>query len=82
MRIEYIMPDRSGDHVFARRLDAEDFTLSDSSRLGGVAIKPFVSQPRALNPDGTPDLSIFAFEPKIRADKMKWNVGSEVILEE
>ena len=82
MRVEFVMPDRSGDYCIARSLDDTNFTLSEYSRLGGVRIERNVSQPRALKADGSLDLSIFAFYPRNRADKAKWIVGSEVILEE
>ena len=82
MRIEYVSPERSGHYVFARRLEAKDFRLTASSRLGGIAIEPKLSQPRKLKGDGSVDLEVFAFVLASAADLPRFSVGSEVLLEE
>ncbi len=81
MRIEFVSPAQRGQYVLARAIEKRDFTLTPSSRLGGVAINPVISQPRALKKDGSPDLDIFAFQLKSAADLSKFTVGSEVMLE-
>lgn len=59
--ILYIFGDKRPVTVFAKQLETGDVSLSDSPMLGGVPIKRQVSQPRALRPDGEPDLTQFAF---------------------
>ena len=82
MRIEYVSPERVGRYVFARRLEDKGFTLTSSARLGGVAIEPVVSQPRALKKDGSVELEIFTFVLKSADDLSKFSPGSEVLLDE
>lgn len=59
--IMYIFEKQRPVTLFARQLDAGAFTLSESPKLGDVRIKRHVSQPRALTPDGEPDLTQFSF---------------------
>jgi hypothetical protein len=82
MRIEYVAPERVGKYVFARTLESSDFRLTQGSQIGGVPIEAFLSQPRVLKKDGTPDLDVFAFVLKHEDDREKLSVGSEVTLEE
>jgi hypothetical protein len=82
MRIEYVSPERVGRVVLARQLESKGFRVTATSRLGGVPIEPVLSQPRAIKPDGRPDLEIFAFQLKSAADLSKFSLGSEVVLEE
>jgi hypothetical protein len=82
MQIEYVAPERLGKYVFARALGSSDFKLTQSSQLGGVPVEMFLSQPRALKEDGSPDLDVFAFVLKHEDDLAKLSVGSEVTLEE
>jgi hypothetical protein len=79
-RIEYIAQRERPAYLFARQLEAGEFFVSEASRLGGVAIKPYVSQPRALTSDGKPDLSIFTFVLATANDLSKLTVGQEVEL--
>jgi len=60
-KVVFVGKFESGSHIFARQLAACDFSVSASSQLGGVPIQPSLSQPRALRPDGSPDLDIWAF---------------------
>ena len=67
--------------VFARLLGAPGFTVSEASRLGGCAVLPSVSQPRAHRPDGSPRLDLFAFVLQNREDSARFEVGQKVMLE-
>ncbi len=82
MRIEYVAPPRVGKYVFARMLGDANFTLTQSSQLGGVPIEMFLSQPRVLKKDGSPGMEVFAFVLKNEDDRPKLSVGSEVLLDE
>jgi len=79
-RIEYIAQHQRPAYLFARQLEAGEFLVSAASRLGGVAIKPYVSQPRALTSDGKPDLLVFTFILATANDLPKLRVGQEVEL--
>jgi hypothetical protein len=79
-RIEFIARRERPAYFFARQLEVGNFTVSTSSLLGGVPIKPYVSQPRALTPDGKPDLSVFVFALATANDLPKLKVGQEVEL--
>ena len=80
-KVEFVYKHESGPYLFARQLQAGDFSLSRSSRLGGVPILPSITQPRKLKPDGSPDLDIFAFVLKEREHADKFSVGQIVELE-
>jgi len=54
--------------------------LVQDSRLAGVRINSQFPQPRALPPDGSPDLTVFAFELLKREDRQLLNVGETVDL--
>jgi hypothetical protein len=62
-------------------LEPGDFAVSASSRLGGVPIQPSLSHPRALKPDGNPDLDIFAFVLAKSQDAERFSLGQIVELE-
>jgi hypothetical protein len=79
-RIEFVAQRERPAYVFARQLEAGNFTVSTTSRLGGVPIKPYVSQPSALKPDGKPDLSVFTFVLATANDLAKLKVGQEAEL--
>lgn len=67
-------------YVLARQVDKGDFRVGPDSRLAGVRIKcPFL-QPRAIRPDGSPDLTVFAFELLEREDGELLKVGETVDL--
>lgn len=80
-QVEFVHRHESGSYLFARHLEAGDFTLSASSRLGGVPIQPVLSQPRKLRPDGSPDLDVFAFVLADRQDADRFSAGQIVELE-
>ena len=79
-QVEFLYAIESESYVFARRMEQGDFSLSASSRLGGAAIVPSVSQPRKIRPDGTPDLDVFAFVLTDRQDAQRFHVGQIVEL--
>lgn len=79
-RIEYLAKKEQPSYVFARQLDAGDFLLTPSSRLGGVPIRQQISSPRSLTPDGKPDLTVFAFVLVAANDLPKLAVGQVVEL--
>ena len=80
MRIEWVAPKQLDRYVLARALESAEFRLSPASTLGGFAIEPILSQPRALKEDGSPDLEIFAFVLRNSSDIAKLRVGEEVLL--
>ena len=80
-KVEFVYRHESGSYLFARHLETGDFSLSASSRLGGVSIQPSLSQPRKLKPDGSPDLDVFAFVLTDRQDADRFSVGQIVELE-
>lgn len=79
-RIEYIAQHARPAYVLARQLEAGDFHLSPSSRLGDVPVRQSLSQPRMLTTDGRPDMTAFAFTLVIANDLPKFNVGQHVEL--
>lgn len=81
-RIEYIFDQKRPVSLFARQLEAGQFAVSEGLNLGGVPIKPYLSQPRALTPDGRPDMTIFTFVLATAHDLPRLLVGQEVELKE
>jgi hypothetical protein len=79
-RIEYIAQRARPAYVFARQLEAGDFHLSPSSRLGDVPVRATLSQPRSLSADGRPDVTVFAFTLVTANDLPKFSVGQHVEL--
>jgi hypothetical protein len=67
--------------VFARQLVAASFMLSNSAKLGGCAIVPVLSAPRALQPDGSPRMDLVAFVLQSRGDLSCFREGQRVLLE-
>ncbi len=80
-KVELVCTHESGPYLFARRLEAGDFSLSPSSRLGGVPIHPSLTQPRKLRPDSSPDLDVFTFVLTQRQDADRFSVGQIVEME-
>jgi len=58
-KLEWVPAD--AQYVLARQVDEGTFQVKPGARLGGVRIKG-LSQPRSLLPDGSPDLTVFAFQ--------------------
>jgi hypothetical protein len=67
--------------LFVRQIEAGSFSLSTSSKLGGVPILPSLTKPRALKPDGSPDMDIYTFVLQSRRDAAKFSEGQTVDLE-
>ena len=80
-KVEFIYRHETGPYLFARQLQGGDFSLAATSRLGGVPIQPWLSQPRKLRPDSSPDLDVFAFVLTERQDADRFSVGQIVELE-
>jgi len=81
-RIEYIFQQERPAYLLARQLESGDFHVSATSRLGGVAIKPYISMPRSITPDNKPDMTIFTFVLATANDLPNLSVGQVVELEE
>lgn len=48
--------------VFVRKLGEGDFVIPENPMLDDIPIKGLLLPPRALKPDGTPDLDIYTFK--------------------
>lgn len=81
-RIEHIFQQQRPVSLFARQLEPGEFAISERSRLGGVPIKPYLSQPRALTADGQPDMTVFTFVLATANDLPRLQVGQDAELEE
>lgn len=79
-KVEYLSRPKPSPYVIVRQLEAGSFALGPKPVLDGIPIDRRVSQPRALRPDGTPDLEVFVFELVHRADLAKLTVGQLVKL--
>jgi len=77
-RIEYISEYGPVVYLLARQLDKGNFSLSPSSKLGGVLIKPFLSQPRKLRDDGSLDQEVFVFVLAEKHERAKFFIGQIV----
>jgi hypothetical protein len=80
-RIEHLFQKHRPAYLFARQLEPGSFVLGETSRLGGVAIRPSISMPRSIKPDGSPDMTVFAFTLATANDLPKLTVGQVVELE-
>jgi hypothetical protein len=67
-------------YVLARQMEGGDFTVGPGSRLGGARLMMRLSQPRSLNPDGSPDFTVFAFQLLGASDALVLKVGETVDL--
>ena len=65
--------------LIVRQLEAGDF--SASPRLEGVPLQRTLTQPRALKPDRTPDLSIFGLLLTDARNVMEFSVNQIVEFE-
>ncbi|MBO9703425.1 MAG: hypothetical protein J7604_24665 [Sporocytophaga sp.] len=73
--------DRISKFVFARSINENiDFSLTDKSTLGGVPIKPIISQPKTSNKNGNSTFDVFAFHLKTKSDMDLLKVGQLVEL--
>lgn len=75
--VEHVLADGS---VFAAQLGDNDFKLSPHVTLSGIPIRPRLSQPRAMTPDGAPRFDLFAFDPIDRKEATRLRPGDFVVL--
>ena len=80
-KVEFVCNLDEKTYVMARQLEGGGFSLSASSRLGGAAIRPVVTQPRRLRNDGGADFEAFAFILINPEDAASFSVGKVVTLE-
>jgi len=66
--------------IFARLMREQEFSLSDNPTFGGCPIKPYLSQPRVIKKDGSPDFSVYAFLLENGNDKVNFKVGEIKVL--
>lgn len=81
-RVECVIELHSDWVVFATRESDDLFDVSADSRLNGCLLKPpYRDQPRRPRPDGSPDLDIFGFYLKNKADADLFSEGQIVEFE-
>ena len=78
--VECVFGQEGPPFIIARQTEVGHFSVSTSSRLGGVPIQPSLSQPRKLKPDGSPDLDVFAFALTDPQDAERFSVGQIIEL--
>lgn len=79
-KVEYISRPQPSPYVIARQVGVGSFELGLKPTLDGIPVARRISQPRSLKPDGTPDLSVFAFQLLSRTDLTRLTVGQVVEL--
>lgn len=79
-RVEKVLELRGCVYVFATRLDDAPFSVKTGARLGGVAVEPWLEQPRALDQSGAPRLDCFVFALSDPADRERLAPGQQVEL--
>lgn len=57
-----------------------NFQITEKSKLGDIAIKPFLTQPRAIDKNGNQRMDLFAFQLENNADFEKLREGEIVNL--
>lgn len=78
-KIEYIQLSKPVA-VISRQMQQQEFYLGEASTLGGCKVQNHLTQPRALNPDGSPNLDLFVFYLANGNDRERLCVGKEVEL--
>ena len=68
--------------VLARRLSAQNFTIVESSTLGGCCVWRFLEIPRSVRADGSPRVDLFAFALCSADDMERFTPGQRVLLED
>jgi len=71
---------RSAAVVLARVPAGVEFALGSRPTLDGCRIQPFLTQPRAVSPDGLPRLDLYAFELRSIGDADRFHPGDLVLL--
>jgi hypothetical protein len=79
-KVEYISQPAPSPYVIVRRVESGGFKLGAKPTLGDIPITTGINQPRSMNPDGTPDLSVFAFQLRSPKDLARLEVGQVVEL--
>ena len=79
-RVEYISRPAPSPYVIVSQMESGSFELGLEPRLDELPVARRISQPRSMKPDGTPDLSIFAFQLLLPADLTKLSIGQIVEL--
>jgi ubiquinone/menaquinone biosynthesis C-methylase UbiE len=79
-RVEKVLELRGCVYVFATRLDDAPFSVKTGARLGGVAVEPWLEQPRALDHSAAPRLDCFVFALSDPADRDRLAPGQQVDL--
>lgn len=79
-QVEALMKDIGSGVVMVKAMVPGPFRLGPGSTLGGLAIHPEVTAPRALGPNGSPRTDLFAFSLKSRSDMASFAVGQLVDL--
>lgn len=80
-RVEKLLDRGANVAIFARRLEAGDFSVSAASQLGGFSILPIVEDVRKLRNDGDPDLDVCGFVLSDKKDAANLSIGQIVDLE-
>jgi hypothetical protein len=80
MRFRITWLDRERGYLLAEQLDQGDIELGACPRLGPVALRPLVSQPRALDDAGRLRADLFVFHAVERRDVTLVAVGDVVDL--
>lgn len=78
-KLEFVSTGKA-PYVLARQMESGDFTVGPGSCLGGANLGMHLSQPRSLNPDGSPDLTVFAFQLLDASEALDLRVGETVDL--
>jgi hypothetical protein len=60
--------------------DGVDFSLTAFSTLGGITVKPIITQPRAVDKEGRPRFDLFVFFFQRRSDLHRFVEGQVVEL--
>jgi len=80
--VESVLEIQGTAYVFARSLEpSSNWTLSNSSRLGGRPILPQTQIPRALDAAGTQRYDFFVFTLRTPEDREHFRAGDQVFLE-
>ena len=79
-KVEYISQPAPSPYVIVRQVESGDFELGVKPTLDDLPITRGINRPRSMKPDGTLDLSIFAFQLQSPEDLTKLAIGQIVDL--
>lgn len=74
-KVEAVVDAGHEAHVIVCLNPTGNFSVFDGSTLGGKAIRPWLSQPRALTEDGKPRYDIYNFILVSKEDMNSFQVG-------